>query len=210
MRIFLTAGVAIILVGCVQNQSTHGSYEQTASKPVARIADNPWQAGETKSYETAIGVTSVVRKGKTPSGSTYSYYSDGSGSLTNGAASWSFSCKTDKINDQKKCEITNRHADLFINYGSSPSPRWICSLQHDFPGRTGAIRVDSNPAMTTDTDGCVPGTRIAQLVSGNSITIRSVKWPYDYDRDSTGPLTGLKDVMDLVSYIRSNISKISF
>jgi hypothetical protein len=74
MKVFLTAGVAIILAGCVQSQSPHTSHQQTTIKPVAQLADNPWQVGETKSYETAIGVTSVVRKGKTPSGSTYSFY----------------------------------------------------------------------------------------------------------------------------------------
>ncbi len=210
MRGIWAAGIALIVAGCVQPQRPAKMSGPFPTKPAEQPVDNPWYPGETKVVQDLIGKVTVSRQGITPSGSTYRYYSDGSGSVTNGAASWSLSCKVDKISDQKKCEITNHHADLFINYGSSPSPRWICSIQHDFPGRTGAIRVDGNKAMTTDTDGCVPGSRISQFLAGKSVTVRSVKWPYDYDRDSTGPLTGLKDAMDLVTHIRANISNISF
>lgn len=210
MRGIILAGAIIALAGCVQNQPTIKSSASYPAKPVDMPADNPWYPGETKSVRDLIGKTTVSRGGTTPSGSTYRFYSDGSGSLTNGLSTWSFSCSTDKINDQKKCEISNSSVDLFINYGASSSPRWICSIRHDFPGRTGAIRVDSNKAMTTDTDGCIPGSRISQLLTGKSITVRSVEWPYDYHRDATGPITGLKDAMDLVAHIRKNISKISF
>lgn len=155
------------------------------------------------------------RKGRTASGYAYTIYPDGSASIdTNPAeilSGWSIDCGTDAMNDRRKCSVTSHKARLLIFYGFSANPQSVCIVGHDFPGRRGAIRVDSNSPINTDTDGCVPaGAAIKQLASGSSVTTRRVEWPYDYGRDETASIAGAKEVMELITHIQSNIDNMRF
>lgn len=123
---------------------------------------------------------------------------------------WSINCGKDAMNDRRDCSLTSHEARIFISYDFGASPRWVCLLGHDFPGRTGEIRVDKNPSRKTDTDGCVPGTYIAEMVRATTVTTRLVKWPYDYSNDETGSLQGLSSALGLITFIRANIDRLSF
>jgi hypothetical protein len=116
----------------------------------------------------------------------------------------------DKISDKRKCNIMPTDADILIDYQASSVPQQVCILGRDFPWRVGVIRVDKNAPVTTNRDGCVGGSFAAQLRKGSEVTIRAVKWPYDYNRDKTSSVAGLVDAMDLVAHIQKNITRLSF
>ncbi|WP_376704476.1 hypothetical protein RQ479_06270 [Mesorhizobium sp. ISC25] len=153
------------------------------------------------------------REGLTPDGFFYSFYTDGSGHVGEQSdplmSGWSISCNVDPMDDVRRCNVTSFEAKLFIFFGSSDKPR-ICLLGHDFPGRTGAIRVDKQSPVETDTSGCVGGDFVTALASGQNVTTRFVKWPYDYPVDHTDSLTGLRSALDLTVFIRKNIDRITF
>lgn len=138
-------------------------------------------------------------------------YDDGSGSVhinpDDYKDGWSISCHIDKMNDKRKCliryAIVNEGGPEVI-YGHSASPQWVCIQDHDFPGRTGMIRIDKNAPIRTDEEGCVPASKILpKMKSGTTIYTRYVKWPYDYDRDSEYPLAGFSQALKVVEDIRN-------
>lgn len=156
----------------------------------------------------------AYRRGSTPDGFTYTIYPDGSGGIKGPqhgpAEGWSIDCNRDAMNDRRECKLSSYKARLLVYYGFAATPQSVCIIGHDFPGRTGAIRVDSGSPVNTNRDGCAPARVATQLGSGSMVTTRRVEWPYDYDKDETASLSGAKAAMDLVTYIRSNVSTLSF
>jgi hypothetical protein len=145
----------------------------------------------------------------------YVYHEDGSFSLKereepnenyylDKGSDWSGSCKRDAMSDVMECQLTNMDNRLFISFTGS-EPRRIGVIGHDFPGRTGAIRVDRKPARSTDTDGFVPATQLLpELLKGQSVTVRYYKWPYDYAKDEAHPIGPLRDALDLLRWMYAN------
>ena len=156
------------------------------------------------------------RRGTAPSGLPYVVYEDGSGVVgkTSGyrePVRWSINCPIDAIDDKRKCNISSGVANLFIDYGARKSPASVCALDHDFPGLTAMIRVDKNAPLQTDKEGCVAASSILkQLRNGSEVTTRTVKWPYRGNVDKTASLQGLADALDLVEFIQTNMTKLSF
>lgn len=154
------------------------------------------------------------REGIMPNGDMYTIYQGGTGNLTSsstyGNNGWSIDCRTDALDDKPDCKLTSSKARLYIYYGNASSPKSICILGHDFPGRKGAIRIDKSNPITTDTDGCISGKNINKLFTGNTVTTRAVKWPYDTYIDSTHSIAGLKSAMELVKFISKNGYKLNY
>lgn len=102
-------------------------------------------------------------------------------------------CSKDRVSDRTTCRMnllpqgSGNDGGLFQTVSASGSILTACIVGHDFPGRTGSIRVDSNTAIATDTKGCVSGSTARrlenQLRQGSTLITRHVKWPYDYTRD---------------------------
>lgn len=216
MKRALAASVAAIMIcgGC--NGSV--TAQDVAKLPSTPAVSDGWQPGEriipsppTTNPGLVVGPS---RQGTTPDGLKYTMYPDGSGSIANPAGDilngWSIDCQKDAMNDRRDCSLTSHEARIFISYDFGASPRWVCLLGHDFPGRTGEIRVDKSRSQRTDTDGCVTGTYVAEMVKGTTVTTRLVKWPYDYSNDGTGSLQGLPSALGLITFIRANIDKLSF
>ncbi|WP_188825100.1 hypothetical protein [Brucella endophytica] len=142
-----------------------------------------------------------------PDGFFVTKYPDGSGWVGRSpdilADHWSIDCAIDQMADKRKCSITSKSGGPFIYYGFSSSPQSVCILGHDFPGRSGQIRIDKGAPITTDTDGCVPASRvIGQMKTGTTFLSRWVKWPYDYSRDDSVSLDGLNKAMSVVAEIQ--------
>jgi hypothetical protein len=114
------------------------------------------------------------------------------------------------MTDKRNCKLTLHEARIFIYYGTSASPQSVCILGHDFPGRSGAIRVDTSPPVQTDRDGCAPGRLAAAIAAGSMVTTRRVEFPYDYNADQTSSTAGAKAAMELVAFIRAKVDRISF
>lgn len=107
-------------------------------------------------------------------------------------------CNKDRISDRLKCHLNilpkyfgpglHQIIDLRGNIISS------CIIGHDFPGRKGAIRVDNRPAIITDNEGCLQGSKVKtlqnQLINGQRLIIRYVEWPYDYSKDKEMLISG--------------------
>lgn len=133
---------------------------------------------------------------------------DGSGSVALGPGvrdfRWSIDCRVDAMTDRRNCSIDSGSDGLFIHYGTAAQPRSVCILGHDFPGRTGMIRVEGNSPIATDTDGCVGASAIlSQIMTGTTVVTRRVEWPYDYSVDATTTLRGFTKAMDVVARIRA-------
>ena len=109
-------------------------------------------------------------------------------------------CNRDKVTDGTTCHLNIwpqgplHDGGLFQIVDLSGNIKISCISGHDFPGRRGAIRVDSNTAFVTDTEGCIHGAAARrlqnQLVNGRQLITRYVEWPYDYAKDETMLISG--------------------
>ncbi|PWJ80598.1 hypothetical protein C7441_112140 [Pseudaminobacter salicylatoxidans] len=116
---------------------------------------------------------------------------------------WSIDCRVDAMTDKRDCNISSKTGGPFVYYGSAASPQSVCIMGHDFPGRHGMIRVDSDAPIQTDNEGCVAAASILpQMKTGSSMTTRRYEWPYDYTRDETISLDGFAKAIEVVHLIR--------
>lgn len=102
-------------------------------------------------------------------------------------------CSKDRVTDKTTCRMNvlpqglRNAGGLYQTVDKSGTVLSSCIIGHDFPGRSGFIRVDGNSAITTDRDGCIYGAAArrleAQLRSGSTLITRRVEWPYDYHKD---------------------------
>jgi len=155
----------------------------------------------------------VFREGTLPSGHRYTYFPDGSGGVHTDddiLSAWHFSCKVDRMTDRRNCSLSDHGAWVLVYFGASENPQNVCIVGHDFPGRTGMIRVDGEPPVTTNTDGCVAGSYLSAMLRGQLVTARRVEWPYDYSMDRSGSLEGLDEAFALMRYVRANVAGIAF
>lgn len=130
-------------------------------------------------------------------------YPDGSGSVQGAPATgidkWTINCAVDAMSDRRDCSLHNLQAGLLVSYGQSSAPKTICAISHDFPGRTGQIRIDGNSPVTTSRDGCVQAsTLISQMKAGSTATVRYYSWPNDYPKDSSGSLAGFNKALQMI------------
>lgn len=137
-------------------------------------------------------------------GLTVQRFPGGSGSAQVAGASgidkWTFDCPVDAMTDRRACVVYNLEASIHVSYKRGSTPRTVCVISHDFPGRTAQIRIDANSPVTTNREGCVESPAlIAQLKSGSKVTTRYYSWPYDYPKDSTGTLAGFDKAIQLAS-----------
>jgi hypothetical protein len=109
------------------------------------------------------------------------------------------SCSTDQITDNTTCRLNilpqlGGFGSLYQIVSASGSILSSCVVGHDFPGRTAAIRVDDNPAIVTNTEGCVSGATARrlerQLLGGKRLITRRVEWPYESMRDEVMLIEG--------------------
>lgn len=173
--------LAAALAGCASTSSRPTSAEITA------------KYGGTHTVEDGL----VVKR-----------FQDGSGSVAMSddvmAERWSIDCGIDAMTDKRDCNFYNKTGGIFVYYGNSATPLEVCVFGHDFPGRTGQIRVDSNPPLTTNRDGCVAASRVlAQLRAGSTVTTRRYDWPYDYPVDGTSSLAGFNKTLEVIAEIRA-------
>lgn len=178
-------------------------------RPQRTLSDG-WMPGEHLEGSQSGNVWVTRREGRTKQGFAYSIFPDGSGGVDTPSSNWTVACRVDAISDQRKCNLTNADRAIIVVFGTAKTAQSVCIVQHDFPGRVGALRVDKNPAITTDENGCVSGSFAKQLLTGREVTTRSVKWPYDYNVDETGLIGAYGEAEALMQFIRVNISKLSF
>lgn len=120
-------------------------------------------------------------------------------------AEWQAACKKDAMTDKVSCTLTQFDSHIVMSLNGANKPTWVCIFSHDFPGKTGAIRVDQNKAIVTDRDGCVPGEPIfAQMRNGKTIKTQYVQWPDEVRVDASGTLSGLAAGMAEIPNRRAN------
>lgn len=107
---------------------------------------------------------------------------------------WVAGCNTDSMTDQITCRMNilpqgagGNKGGLFQTVDRQGNILSSCIMGHDFPGRRGIIRVDSNSPITTNSEGCISGTKARllqrQLLVGSTLQTRRVEWPYNSNRD---------------------------
>lgn len=174
-----------------------------AQPPAFSVADDGWFPNER--------LFRGKRDGHTPEGYGYTLFNDGSGNVRAGLERWSLDCTKDAMTDARNCTIVNRDSRLFVYFSGDGEPKTVCVVGHDFPRRTAAIRVDSNPPVTTNREGCLPAARVMPaLLSGERVTTRRVEWPYDHSKDSFGQLLGFSRAIGLAKYTVQEIDGLDF
>jgi hypothetical protein len=183
------------------------------SHPVlAQVAGPKWQPNEVVKNDDGL----VSRSGTTPKGNPYWYNDKGRGYvLIIGAEmtgkGWNTECEIDPITDAKECHLQRGATPLLLDMGSGTTVKTICIIRHNFPGRRGAIRVDSNPAVATNANGCVSSPALVkQLLNGQKVTVRWVNWPRDYSVDAISEIGPLQEALDLTGYIRRSLNNFGF
>ncbi len=87
-------------------------------------------------------------------------------------------------------------------------------MGHDYPGRTGALRLDDNPPRVTGTDGCIG--RLAanafaeELRRDGEIITRRVEWPYRNERDNRHAIRGFSLAEEMLSFLRYDVHSVTF
>ena len=68
----------------------------------------------------------------------------------------------------------------------------LCIAGHNFPGKKGMVRINTNTPITTKENGCVRMSKDLddQLRNGKQITLRGYHWPYDGGETKTISLDG--------------------
>jgi hypothetical protein len=159
-----------------------------SSTPMGKPIENGYRSNEvlTRSVTGQPMRTGTLESGRryqiTPS---YTRIVDRGGSV-----SWNSRCEKDAMSDRLQCTYTHIPAHIFALRTQSGKVTDICILGHDFPGRRGAVRIDSNNHLPSNTDGCL--SRAAsqafqkQLQNGGQrISTRYVEWPYDFPVDGS-------------------------
>lgn len=119
---------------------------------------------------------------------------------------WEINCSMDKMIDKRKCAIFSGNGAPAFIYDVDRTPRFVCIRGHDFPGKTGMIRVDKHPAVATDPQGCVEATQIMpQILAGKVVLARWYQFPYDVSVDTETSLIGLPIAIKTVTEFQDNI-----
>ncbi|NIJ40383.1 hypothetical protein FHS78_000653 [Parvibaculum indicum] len=186
------------------------------------FAGDGWMANERVVHQIddvsrAISEDGILRsrEGRTETGAPYHYYTDGSGSFgrprNGGKEQWRVDCKADAMDDTRKCTLYNYQTRIFIGLNIKGKFSYACVMGHDFPNRKAKIRIDKDKPFTTSADGCTSDRHVfEQLLKGREVTTRRYEWPYDYHRDQTAEIVGLKEAIDFTRFVQANIDTISF
>lgn len=161
--------------------------------------------------ETYLEGAYRYRVGRTPDGYTYQIWHSGHASLEGFGEVWSIRCGRDAMTDAFNCQLYSLSANtILVYFGSSTTPGAVCALGHNYPGRTGAIRIDANPPRPTDTSGCIGPEILPELTNGRVVRTRIVAWPYDYPVDREGTLQGLSQAFRLIRHLQAYFSHMNF
>jgi hypothetical protein len=109
--------------------------------------------------------------------------------------SWSFNIKLDEMSDKQVITVIRKPYKISKDFGeislksniylflnlSKKDEETLCIAGHDYPGKKGMVRVDSNDPIETGVNGCLPlsSSLDSQMRAGTNITIRGYHWPYD-------------------------------
>ena len=109
-------------------------------------------------------------------------------------ARWLGGCSVDAMSDRSKCRINVLDprglvsGGLELQVNSAGNIVVACVIGHDFPGRIAQVRIDKNPALSTNANGCLSGASAraiqSQLSGGKTLITRRIEWPYEYHRDT--------------------------
>ena len=142
------------------------------------------------------------------------YIRDNADANTSFEDKWNFHIKIDEMTDEQRItvrryayrfteefgEIKMGHKiKLFLNL-TYKDYELLCVSGHDFPGMTGMIRVDKNPAIETKEDGCLKLSKAldGQLRSGSKLTIRGSKFPSRSPKTRVIDLGGYSEMSDFL------------
>lgn len=153
------------------------------------------------------------RQGRAPNGMVYTIYSDGSGSLREDASplspGWDLKCKTDAMTDKRSCVAFGNQ--LMVMFQAPPTAVTVCALRHDFPGRTGAVRVDDGVPHETSRSGCLSrADEVNEVMRGRKAVVRFVQFPRDYHVDQSQDLRGLREAADLAAFMLAKLNTLTF
>lgn len=200
----LLISVSLIIMGCIDGNTV----EKTSSNIAESRLDGGFRAGEIlKVYST---INSMQRSGRVEHTGDYYNYGSTPRSIEIVSVEVPFStdsdvilaakrvkiiggCHKDRVTDITTCRMNvfpqgNRHGGgLSQTVSASGSILSSCIIGHNFPGRIGAIRVDSNLVIMTNRKGCISGATAnileKQLKNGRTLITRRVEWPYNYSQD---------------------------
>lgn len=118
---------------------------------------------------------------------------------------WFAECKKDTMTDKVQCTVTQSESKVFIFFKANLKPESVCIFSNDFPGRQGALRVDSSKAVETDEHGCAAAEPMfSEMKKGTKIKTQYYEWPYDYPQNASGTLEGLKEALAQLPKLRAS------
>lgn len=140
------------------------------------------------------------------SGNTYRINRDGTGNF----GRWLIDCKKDAMDDARRCSLANLDYRIAVFYDASGNADEICVLGHDFPGETGAIRFDAEPALATDKTGCIAGAYVQKLRTSSKLTTRAVKFPVKMNVDTPSYINNFIEAERFTLHIANHIKDMKF
>ena len=116
---------------------------------------------------------------------------------------WVVLFQRDKMTDAVSWYIHHYQTGLMLRMTRLGRISAICLVGSDFPGRSGAVRVGSAPAILVPTDCTTVGTAALQgnLMKGGRLLVRKYQWPYDYGQDGEGSADNFDKMILLFKYL---------
>lgn len=159
-----------------------------------RVVGELWRAG-TDPFKTKRPVDALI------------------GALVSKAAT--VACTTDSMSDDRSCVLVLTNFDIalhFVGRETFPEvPATICLVEHDYPAKVGAVRINKMPPVTTNTKCFQPEqTREIweNLKIGNRISTRTYRWPDRVARDAGGEIRAwYGDALALTRYLYSGAAE---
>lgn len=154
------------------------------------------------------------RRGTTPDGLKYVYYSDGYGSIGSIVGSgpyWRVNCRADAMTDERMCSVSSHRTNLSFLFDSGNNINFVCVNGHDYPDRKAMVRIDGGAATESLADGClVAAPLLPLLVDGAVVRTRHYEWPYDRAIDEEAALESVGDALSLARFIFRKVEALSF
>lgn len=118
---------------------------------------------------------------------------------------WQVECRVDQMTDKRNCAIVGDAGGLSLFFGDREDPVMMCIFGHNYPGKTALIRLDMNPPITTDENGCVlDAGAIKTLLTAKVFKSRWSRFPFDASVDTATQLVGLDVAIGVLREFQAN------
>ena len=114
---------------------------------------------------------------------------------------WNADCQANPMSDRLECAVIY-DSSVKLSGASLNQLTTLCLTEHDFPGRSAAIRIDGGKQIDLGEDGCASSQALVKkFLSANAVAISYVEWPYDSRKNYNLTNFSTNNVKEYLSFL---------